>query len=157
MCWCGGSNTPPQTYGRWEIRAKMDKGNGYGPALLLWPNSNKWPADGEIDISEIPKGDRTKSHFTLHYGSNNSQASYSSSGDFSQWHTYAVEWQPTYISFYLDGKKVYTNTNPAAIPDGPMHLAIQNDVGAAGHWISGRDSSTPDSVSLHIDYVKIYK
>lgn len=37
-----------QLYGTWEIRARVDKGTGYGPALLLWPKSGKWPDDGEM-------------------------------------------------------------------------------------------------------------
>jgi hypothetical protein len=156
ICWCGAS-TPSQTYGRWEIRYRMDKGSGYGPAVLLWPDSEKWPQDGEIDISEIPKGGRTSSSFTIHYGADNSQVGRSDGGDFTQWHTYTLEWQPDHISFWLDGNLTYTTTKAAAIPKTPMHLALQNDVGAAGHWIPGRDASTPESVTMHVDYVKIFK
>lgn len=146
-----------QTYGRWVIRAKQDKGNGFGPALLLWPDSGRWPVDGEIDIAEIPKGDRTKSYFTVHWGSNNSTKGFSTVADFSQWHTWTTEWTRDHITTWMDGKLVGTITDPASIPDGSMHLAIQNDVGKAGHWITGRDASTPSEVSLHVDYVEVYK
>ena len=76
-----------QLYGRWEIRAKQDYGNGFGPAILLWPKSENWPSDGEIDIAEIPAGERKQAHFTVHWGSNNSQKSKVLQGDFTQWHT----------------------------------------------------------------------
>ena len=156
MCWCG-SAAGGQTYGRYEIRAKMDTGTGYGPAILLWPSTGSWPTAGEIDITEMPEGARNLSHFTLHYGADNSQMGHTESGDFSQWHTYTVDWEADHITFYLDGTAVYTNTSPAAIPHGPMHLAIQNDVGAAGHWIPGPDATTPAQVALHVDYVRIYR
>lgn len=153
----GMSMKTSQTYGRWVIRAKQDKGNGYGPAILLWPDSERWPIDGEIDIAEIPKGDRTRSHFTVHWGADNTTKGFSSTGDFSQWHTWTLEWTADHITVWLDGKVVGTITERAAIPKGPMHLALQNDVGATGHWISPRDSSTPDEVALHVDYVQVYR
>lgn len=156
MCLCGSSAPKNLTYGRYEIRAKMDVGNGFGPALLLWPNSNVWPADGEIDISEIPQGARTSSHFTVHYGSNNSQIGFSSTSDFSQWHTFGLEWEPDHITYFLDGVPMKTITTPAAIPTKAMHLAIQNDAGATGHWIAAPDSSSPPQIDLHVDWVKVY-
>jgi beta-glucanase (GH16 family) len=151
MNWNGG-----RTYGRWEVRARMDRGNGYSPAILLWPSSGNWPAEGEIDLSEIPRGDRSESHFTMHWGVENSQTGFPSSGDFSQWHTFAIEWQPDHVTFFLDGEAVYTNDDPAAIPRNNMHLAIQNDVGPHDGWIPARDASTPPEVSLHVDWVRLY-
>jgi beta-glucanase (GH16 family) len=151
MNWNGG-----RTYGRWEVRARIDRGNGYSPAILLWPSSGNWPAEGEIDLSEIPRGDRSESHFTMHWGAENSQTGFQSSGDFSQWHTFAIEWQPDHVTFFLDGEAVYTNDDPVAIPRNNMHLAIQNDVGPHDGWIPARDASTPPEVSLHIDWVRLY-
>jgi beta-glucanase (GH16 family) len=150
ISWRGG-----RTYGRWEVRARIDHGNGYAPAILLWPSSNNWPAEGEIDLTEVPNGDRQASHFTLHWGSQNSQDGVQSSGDFSQWHTFAVEWQPDHVTAFVDGRAVYTNNDPAAIPRHLMQLALQNDVGPYG-WIPARDAATPPEVTLHIDWARIY-
>ena len=150
MSWRGG-----RTYGRWEIRARIDKGNGYAPAVLLWPSSNNWPAEGEIDLTEVPKGDRRQSHFTVHWGAENSQDGFASTGDFSQWHTFAVEWLPDHVTFFLDGKALYTTTDPPTVPRWPMQLAIQNDVGPYS-WIPARDASTPAEVALHVDWVRLY-
>jgi hypothetical protein len=144
------------TYGRFVIRAKQDVGHGYGPALMLWPDSEKWPEDGEIDISEMPEGDAKKSHFTLHWGADNSQDGVTATGDFSTWHTWTVEWMPDHLTFWLDGVQQKTFTNPAAIPDGPMHFAVQNDVGNATSWIANRNANTPAQVATHIDFVRVY-
>jgi len=146
-----------QTYGRVVVRAKVDKGNGYGPAILMWPQSEKWPVDGEIDMAELPKGERDTSHFTLHWGTNNSQESTSTKGDFSGWHTWNLEWQPDHISEWIDGQLIKTTTNDPAIPKGPMHLALQQDVGADGHWIPGTDANTPPVVSLHVAYAAVFQ
>lgn len=146
-----------QIYGRWEIRARQDAGVGYGPAILLWPDSGQWPEDGEIDIVEMPRGDRTKANSVVHWGEKNSQKGNAVRGDFTKWHTYAVEWLPDRITFFLDGQETFRVTEPDAIPNKPMHLALQNDVGRCGSWIGCRDATTPESVSLHIDWIRVYE
>lgn len=153
VCWCKDGQGD-QTYGKWEIRARMDNGKGYSPAILLWPKSERWPIDGEIDIVEMSEPYRNKAFFTLHWGANNSQAQHSETGDFTQWHTYGVDWQPTYIKYYLDGQLKYTNTNPAAIPKTPMHIALQVDSGD-GRWMSRPDPGVTSG--LHVDWVKMYQ
>jgi beta-glucanase (GH16 family) len=146
-----------QTYGRWVVRAKMEKGNGYGPALLLWPDSENWPEDGEIDFLELPKGDRSEALMTSHWGADNAQASHGVTGDYSQWHTYTVDWLPDRLVFYIDDIEQWRVTDPAAIPTKPMHLALQNDIGACNDgWIGCRDASTPATVSLWVSSVRVY-
>jgi beta-glucanase (GH16 family) len=145
-------------YGRWEVRARIDPGQGYGPAILLWPQSDEWPEHGEIDISEVPEGTRRRSFFTVHWGADNSQAGVSSGGDFTRWHVFGCEWHPDVIRYLLDGEPQWELRFPrAAIPHKPMHLAIQLDVGADARWIPPRDASTPQPVVLHIDWVRIFR
>jgi len=152
MEWLGG-----QQYGRWEARVRSQRGNGYGPVLLLWPDSEHWPEDGEIDIMEIPKGDRKKASFTVHWGEDNSQDGGSAQADFTQWHTFAVEWSPDHIIGYVDGKQIYETTKKAANPPGPMHFVIQQDIGPYGDdWIPARDDSTPGTCTFEVDWVRIY-
>lgn len=145
-----------QTYGRWEARVKVQPAAGYGPVVLLWPDSGKWPQDGEIDFMEVPQPQRTVNHVTVHYGDDNTQDSTSQNGDFSQWHDYAVEWEADHITAWIDGKQVFTTTNAAEIPHGPMHLAIQQDIGPIDDWIPAPDASTPSTVKLDVDWVHVY-
>ena len=45
---------PGQTYGRWEACVKSPPASpNYHSVLLLWPDSENWPSDGEIDFMEI--------------------------------------------------------------------------------------------------------
>lgn len=146
-----------RTYGRWVIRAKLDKGKGYGSAILLWPASEHWPEDGEIDIAETVDGNRAHASSTVHYGDDNQQQAHDVAGDFSQWHTYAVDWLPNHITFYVDGRAHFTVTDPAAIPRNRMFLALQLDTGVCGsNWIGCPDVSTPPAVSLHVSSVQVY-
>ena len=143
-------------HGKWEVRARIDRGAGYGPAILLWPQSDRWPEDGEIDISEVPEGPRRRSHFTVHWGSRNAQAGVSSTADFTRWHVFGCEWHPGAIRYFLDGRLEWELRAPRdAIPTKPMHLAIQLDVGADGLWIPARDPTTSQPVVLHVDWVMV--
>jgi beta-glucanase (GH16 family) len=146
-----------QKYGRWEARVRSEKGNGYGPVMLLWPDAEDWPEGGEIDIMEIPKGDRTKASFTVHWGEDNNQDGKSVQGDFTQWHTFAVEWTPDRIVGYLDGREFYRNEDSDAQPPRSMHFAMQQDIGPYGKdWIPARDESTPAECTFEVDWVRIY-
>jgi beta-glucanase (GH16 family) len=146
-----------QLYGRWEFRARTEPGRGFGSAILLWPDSEKWPEDGELDIMEVPDQARTKAHFVVHWGAENHVHGTDVTGDFTQWHTFAIEWLPDRITWYVDGVKKYENTDKAAIPTKPMHLTIQLDMGPKANWIDAPDETTPEEVGLEVDWVRIYK
>ena len=50
-------------YGRYAVRFKIDPVPGFKVAWLLWPASENWPQDGEIDF---PEGDLDGEHQRLH-------------------------------------------------------------------------------------------
>jgi beta-glucanase (GH16 family) len=151
MAWASG-----QKYGRWEVRARSQAGTGYSPVMLLWPDSEDWPDDGELDFMEIPHGNRDVSNFTDHYGADNSQNAASTPGDFTQWHNFAVEWAPDHVAGFVDGKQIFRTTDPDQIPPGPMHLAIQQDIGPFENWVPAPDATTPAQVKFQVDWVRIY-
>lgn len=148
-------------YGRWEVRLRIDRGPGYSGVALLWPQDEQWPEHGEIDLIEVPRGDRASGVSTVHHGAQNNLSANRVSSDFSQWHTVAVDFLPDHITFFLDGTATSTVDRPTDgsfdyIPhESPMHLALQNDIGCDG-FIQCRDRSTPAQVVMHVDWVKIY-
>jgi beta-glucanase (GH16 family) len=153
----GGMNHErSQTYGRWEFRARTDKGRGRGSAILLWPDSLDKAADGELDMMEVPREDRSQAHFVIHYSAQNKLAGNKVGGDFSQWHTFAMDWLPNRITWYVDGVKQFETTDRNVIPTSSMHLAIQLDMGPFEEWILAPDETTPAEVSLEVDWVRVY-
>jgi beta-glucanase (GH16 family) len=148
-----------QTYGRWEIRFRADAGAGYAPVILLWPQSN-WPTNGEIDLAEVTNPQRHGAGEFLHLGITNRFIGKHilPAVDFTKWHTIAVDWLPDHVTFWLDGKALWTVRRAAGnsdyVPSTPFHLALQNDAGCdAG---CKPDTSTPANVVMDIDWVKIY-
>jgi beta-glucanase (GH16 family) len=144
-----------QLYGRWEFRARTEKGRGRGAAILLWPKTET-KDDGELDMMEVPKEDRSEAHFVIHFSAQNKQAGSKVSGDFSQWHTFAMDWLPNRITWYVDGVKQFETFDKNVIPKVPMHMTIQLDMGPYREWIPAADATTPPEVSLWVDWVKIF-
>ena len=144
-----------QLYGRWEFRARTDKGRGRGSAILLWPQTEN-KDHGELDMMEVPREDRSMAHFVIHFSPQNKLAGTKMPGDYSQWHTFAMDWLPDRITWYVDGIKRFETTDRNVIPKVPMHLAVQLDMGPYEEWILAPDATTPPEVSLEVDWVRIY-
>ncbi|MFI6318972.1 glycoside hydrolase family 16 protein [Nonomuraea sp. NPDC050556] len=148
----GLSTRAAQEYGRWEVRFKAETGAGYTPVVLLMPYDRG--EYSEIDFAEIIDPKRQGGGIFVHGGQE--QAQKQLRADFTQWHTVAVDWLPGRLTFWLDGRKVWDYSG-AYVPEGRrMGLALQNDV-VCNQWSPCRNSSTPDTVSMYVDWVKIYK
>jgi beta-glucanase (GH16 family) len=152
-----GAGVGQQIYGKYEVRFRIDKGHGVKYAALLWPESEHWPTDGEIDFAEDGGGNRDRSTGTLHYGSSNSQIQKSLGGDFSRWNTLGVEWMPNKLVYTLNGRPWATVTG-SAVPRTAMNLAIQTQAGTCGAWAGATcpDASTPARVNMQIDWAVTY-
>jgi licheninase len=140
-----------QRYGRWEVRFRAEAGNGYTPVALLWPTSQSGRY-AEVDFAEIVDPKRQGGGIFVHGG--NGRAQRQLRADFTRWHTVAVDWLPGRLTFWLDGRKMW-DYRGAYVPEGrKMGLALQNDVVCEPRC---RDSSTPATVSMYVDWVKVYK
>ena len=146
-CLCAGPALPTTPYGRWEVRAKVNRNADHGVAILLWPNVRSGPQSGEIDLAEFDQ-DRTQANFALHYDEKNLQVQSHILGDYRTWHTYRVDWNSRGIAWYIDNNLFATVTDPAAIPTAPFHLVIQ----------AGPNSSkaSKTSTTITVSSVKVY-
>ena len=124
-----GHNTPPTQigYGQYEWQAKMPNRRGSWPAFWLISTSG-WPP--EIDVYE---GFGYQSYWdfdrhisaTLHGGANavrsfqmgaviQAEQAYLLSGFSTGFHRFAVDIQPDYITWFVDGEETYQSVNPFA-------------------------------------------
>ncbi|WP_433507382.1 glycoside hydrolase family 16 protein [Pseudonocardia halophobica] len=133
-----------QRYGRWEARVRSfntgDSGKEYHPLLIVWPESDSWPEDGEYDFLENQAPGEECANAFIHYPHPNMpvQQEFLEEEDcgapLSEWHNIAFEWTPDHVRGYVDGKEWYTLEDGAGpggrknIQDMPSgHLTIQFD------------------------------
>lgn len=157
------------TYGRVEFRAKVPVDAGSWPALWMLPTDNvygTWPASGEIDVMESAGGTTGVNKV---YGTTHCNAGYGGNGkgtgtllltDITQWHTYAIEWTTSKISWYYDGelKGSYANPKTVTASDGwpfdqDFHVVMNVAMGGS---LGGNISTPNTSVTMEIDYVRVY-
>jgi beta-glucanase (GH16 family) len=143
-----------QTYGLYEITAKMPTGQGLWPALWMLPTSMAWPP--EIDILEEIGNQPTTDYMTLHTGTSNTAIGTTTQVAMTTgFHTYAVDWEPTTITFYVDGKQISQSATPADMHQ-PMYMLMNLAVGGTGSWPGAPNSSTVFPAQMQISSVQVY-
>lgn len=147
-------------YGYAEMRAKMPKGRGFWTTFWLGSQRKVWPP--ELDIAEYLGSDPNSVHMTLHYSTPTSKHQSSPWGhtgaDFSaNYHTFAVEWNPKEIIWYVDGierRRRYTASEN--IPAEAMYVMATFALGKA--WLNTPpDETTPFPSYFDIDYIKVWR
>ena len=146
-----------QTYGKYLVRMRVDKGDGISAIALLWPKAHVWPP--EVDFFEDGGGDRRGTSATLHCGTNgnnNCRVQKDLTGyDFSQWHTLGVEWTAGKLVYTIDGTTWATVTD-SGVPSIPMVLDLQSQSLTCSQGKTCLDSSTPAEVDIQVDWVVAY-
>jgi beta-glucanase (GH16 family) len=159
-----------QTYGRFEARIKIPRGQGMWPAFwMLGDDIEKvgWPACGEIDIMENIGKEPSLIHGSIHgpgyIGTAGIEAPYTLPGkrDFADdFHVYAVEWEPDSIAFYVDENLYVRRTRADLRPgwkwvfDKPFFIILNLAVG--GDWPGEPDATTTFPQTMLVDYVRVY-
>lgn len=143
-----------QTYGYFEMRAKLPSDQGLWPAFWLLPTDLSWPP--EIDIMEVIGSAPNQLETSVHYDAGGHQVNNKSTtvqGMTTGFHTYGVDWQTDRIIWYFDGAKVHEAPTPAGM-DKPMYMLANLAVG--GEWPGSPNATTSFPASLEIDYIRAY-
>ncbi len=160
------------TYGRFAMRAKLPTAQGVSKGL--WPAFWMRPVDGgtgELDIMEaLGSGaggvEHTRVHQSLHYDyvptypMQKGVAMFPATNTPSDaLHTYAVEWDPGQIQWFVDGRLTQTRTTSTtpwlnSAFSRPMYLRLNLAVG--GRWPGSPDAATAFPASYLIDAVSVH-
>lgn len=143
-----------KTYGRFEVRAKLPRGQGIWPAHWLLPDNGTWPP--EIDFMEMLGHQPHKIYMSHHWVSDGHKMKVANfdGPDFSEgFHTFMVQWEPQRIEWFIDGVKRHMVSNE--IPRTPMRLILNTAVG--GNWPGYPDKTTQFPQFHQIDYVRVYE
>jgi beta-glucanase (GH16 family) len=158
------------TYGRVEVRAKLPPARGTWPAIwMLGTNISKvgWPACGEIDIMEFVGFDPGVIHANIHTAKYNhvkrtgKGSSMKVPDACEAFNTYAVEWFPDRMDFFVNDTKYFSfaneKTGEDVWPYDKAHYLILNlAIGGAWGGAKGIDT-TAFPQRYEIDYVRIYQ
>ncbi len=161
-------------YGRFEMRAKLPTqavtSKGLWPAFWMRPTNG---GTGELDIMEAVGSNATgneqnKVHHTIWYDYNRTYPHQTVTHAFASglpsdgFHTYAAEWDPGVIRWYVDGKLTYernrtttTWLDQAFAPGKKFFLRLNLAVG--GNWPGSPDAATKFPGDYIIDYVRAYQ
>ncbi len=160
-----------QAYGRFESRIKIPHTQSLWPAFWIMGNNGAvgWPARGELDIMENRGKEPTISLGAMH------GPGYSGSADFrgehviaegvwQNFHTFACEWEPNVVRWYVDDELFETRT-PADLAarggglkwvyDHPFFIIMNVAIG--GLFPGNPDGTTVLPQTLMADYVRVYK
>jgi beta-glucanase (GH16 family) len=140
-----------QTYGYFEMRAQLPAGQGFWPAFWLMPESGQ--SLPELDVLEGLSNDPASMTTTSHSwvsGMLSSKAAVANTT--TGFHTYGMDWEPDFITWYFDGQPVYQIATPSDMNQ-PMYMIVNLAVG-------GVFAGSPDYVSsgrMLVDYVRAYQ
>ena len=132
----------------------------------------QWPKCGEIDIMEV-LGDEVKRNYgTLHFGEPHTQRQGTfdmANGNYADdFHTFAVEWEPGVIRWYVDGEKYFETSDwfsalgdeerPYPAPfNQPFHVILNVAVGGDWPGDPAPDTAFDENAQMVVDYVRIFQ
>ena len=161
-----------QQYGRFEARIQIPEGQGIWPAFWMMGdniNTVSWPSCGEIDVMENIGKEPTINHGSMHMPAAGSTSDDQLTGMYTlaggaklgdAFHTYAIEWTSSQVTFYVDDMLYETQTKAAATGrtwefDHPFFILLNVAVG--GTWPGSPDSTTTFPQTMKVDYVRVYQ
>lgn len=153
-------------YGKVEVRAKLEAGQGVWPAIWMLPEEGKWPESGEIDLMERLNHDnfvyQTVHTYYTHILKEKKNPPHTAKAAIrpDKYNVYGVEILPDKIIFSVNGEtthiypKIETDKQ-GQFPFGtPYYILI--DMQIEGAWV-GKANPEDLPVKMMIDWVKVYK
>lgn len=156
-------------YGYFEASIKLPTGLGTWPAFWMMPvkGEGRWPVCGEIDIMEEVGFHPDYVHSTIHCEDYNhvkgTQRGESKlyPGAEGSFHTYACEWTPDQLQFFVDGEVLFTFQNEGnGHSSWPYHYAFYPILNLAfgGDWGGQQGVDyTALPLTMEVDYVRVFQ
>lgn len=175
-------------YGRIEARIAMPNANGSWPAFWMlgdacdetstssynpafghydWLPTN-WASCGEVDIMEHKNSDTSVVNnlfwdtrtglFPWTAGMNANYAATPGSGNVANFNVYAIEWDASYIRWFLNGTQTHViDIRPPTLEEfhRPMHLILNLALGGQFPAMNPEQSQFP--LTMQVDYVRYYQ
>ena len=130
-------------YGMYDVSMKPIKNDGVVTSFFTYTGPTDGTVWDEIDIEFLGK-DTTKVQFNYYTnGVGNHEYVYDLGFDASQsFHQYGFLWLPGRITWYVDGKEVYTATNNIPTTPGKIMMNVWPGIGV-DEWLKPYNGRTP--------------
>jgi beta-glucanase (GH16 family) len=166
----------PTAVGNWcafwmmgtSITGATHTSNYNPPANYYDIMANNWASCGEIDVMEHVNGGNAgiancfwDNRIGVYPWTAGQNANYGNTninyGDVTQFHTYSIEWDATYIKWFLDGVQTHIiDITPAHLEEfrKPFYLIFNMALGGS---ITGIPNLADFPLYMYVDYVRVYK
>lgn len=149
--WPSTNFTPTSMqYGRYSIRFRADSVAGFKTAWLLWPETEEYLVDGEIDF---PEGNLNGRYCAfVHYknaSDGSDQDTHCTNQMFGQWQTATIERTPTYVRFLINDTEI--GRTATRLPDKKMSWRIQTET-----CFTNCQPTPSAQGNVQIDWVSVY-
>jgi beta-glucanase (GH16 family) len=163
-----------QTYGRYEIRARMPAATvrGLHSAIWLWPQDpaqrGGQPASGEIDVAEFYSVYPDRVIPYVHYTPAVADPAVTNNDclvtDPTAWHTYALEWTRQTLTISYDGRTCLVNAWQPAAPltrpapfDQPFIVVLTQGLGVPTTANQFDAGVSPLPATMQVDRVRVWR
>jgi beta-glucanase (GH16 family) len=176
------------TYGKIEASIQLPNANGSWPAFWMMGDAcddsstsnygapisyydimaTNWASCGEVDIMEHRNSETTVYNnifwdlrtglFPWTAGQNANYVTTYNSGNVAAFHTYSIEWDPTYIRWFFDGRQTHViDITPGTLEEfhKPFHLILNLAVAGAFPAMDPVRAQFP--LYMNVDYVRVYE
>ena len=135
------------SYGYYETSMKAIKNDGVVSSFFTYTGPSENNPWDEIDVEVLGK-DTTKVQLNYYTnGVGNHEYMYDLGFDASEgYHTYGFDWQKDSITWYVDGKAVYTATSNIPSTAGKIMMNVWPGIGV-NDWLKPFDGKTPLTAS----------
>jgi beta-glucanase (GH16 family) len=155
------------TYGRFEVRARIDPRAGSWPTFWTLGSERDWPQGGEVDVMEyytgmvranVCKPLRRRCRWSIARRSPDRLGK----GWAERFHVAAMEWNSRWIDLFLDGERVNRFAvadavrpgQPNPYVDTPQNLMLSQAIGGEN---GGDPEGTEFPVRFEVDYVRVFR
>ena len=158
------------TYGRFEMRGRIDTRPGLWPAFWTLGSARRWPECGEIDIMEFYRGQllanacwRGPGRRALWDDFKKPIEEFGDPAWSSKFHVWRMDWDSDEIRLYVDDlllnsidlKETFNQDSEKANPFREPHYVLLNL--AIGGTNGGDPSKTEFPARFEVDYVRVYQ
>lgn len=159
------------TFGRFEVRARIDAREGLWPAIWTLGDSGAWPVSGEIDLMEYYRGQLLANACWSNGKAwkpkwDSAKIPLSAFGDAhwaSKFHTWRMDWDEQRIELFVDDSLLNTinvsqtvgSNKQTSSPFHESHYLLLNL--AVGGTEGGDPTRTDFPGTFEVDYVRVYQ